>query len=449
MSREARVGVAVFVALVLLSGLVFVTGGTLMSRKGYLLEATFPDAKGLAPGASVWVDGVDSGRVESLSLIPRGVLATLTIRKGISVPRDSRFSIETGGLLGEPFVHVRRGTASSDLAPGARAEGTIPPSLGQVMEEMRGSVAEIRATFSYLNEVLGDEETRKSLKAAIRGAPELIAGGRRAFGSVAGAAEDARGLVADTRIRIRLVGDRLALLSDNLNGVVTDNREEVRRLIANLRSVLGRWDVFLADFDPEGISGRDLKRAIVKVGDAAAQIESLTRTLEGSLSGDGGGNPVADLKRTVRQAQGVMTTLSEIQVKGEVGVHGVVAGQEGGNRALLDADLWIGRRSSPWGLVLGADDVGDDGGATAALGWRSSWVSLYGGVVRSDVGGGLRFDLSPAKLPLRLEGQWWDEEGGRWSAEGHLDLADHWSLYYKRVQGDPSDRESVGVSYRF
>jgi phospholipid/cholesterol/gamma-HCH transport system substrate-binding protein len=448
-NREVRVGVAVFLALALLSGLVFVTGGALWRERGVPLEVTFSDVKGLTTGAPVWVDGVASGRVDALDLRPEGVRARISLREGVRLPEDSRFSIEIGGLMGEPYISIRRGGSSILLSPDARVRGTVPPSFAEVMEEIRAGVAEVRTSFALLNEILGDEKTRRGIEAALRGAPGLVESGTRAFDRVSGAAGDARLLIADARLQLRSAGERLALLSRNLNGLVAENREDVRAVVARLRSVLVRMDGFLAAYDPEGVSGEELRRAVLKVGDAATQIESLARGLDAGFNGASGDNPIRDLKRVARQADGVMRTLSDLDVRGEVGIHGVSSGGGEGNRALLDASLWVGRRSSPWGLVLGADDVGDGGGGNVALGWRSEWVTLYGGIVRGDVGGGLRIDLSPARLPLRLEGKWWDEDGGRWSAEGRVGIDERWGVFYKRVQGDPEDRESIGVSYRF
>ena len=68
---ELRVGLFVLVGLsVLAAGIFYVTGQGILGPK-YRLKTYLPEVSGLAKGATVRVDGVEVGNVESINFLPR------------------------------------------------------------------------------------------------------------------------------------------------------------------------------------------------------------------------------------------------------------------------------------------------------------------------------------------------------------------------------------------
>lgn len=445
-------------ALCFLAGLVFITGGNIFGRGGYPLNVLYPDVEGLKPGAQVLVSGATSGSVVSISLKPQGVSVQLKIAPDVKIPADSTFSIGMGGLIAEPYVNIRRGHSSSYLQPGAVVTGSVPPSFDDMISDIRSSIQEIKKTFKNINTVLGDPETQRSLKAALNETPELVRSGTSAMKNVSGAAENISQLIAQTRGNISKTTANLAELSSNLNGFVGENRQTLTQSISDLSRILMRIDQFLAEFesDPNSVNGAgaDVRRSIIKLGEAADQVGTLAHEIQSSLSSpssqDGASdNPIRKIKDISARADRLLKSVEDISVKGRVGVHRVVSTGVDENDMLLDASLWVGKKSSPWAFAFGVEDVGDDGQTTVALGYGKEWGNLWGGVVRSHVGAGVLLNIWKGAFPLSGIYQWWDEDGGRWSAEGRLDLGKNWGIFYKRVKENPDDRESVGVSYRF
>lgn len=71
---------------------------------------------GLGTGAAVRLNGLDVGRVKSLTLDdkdPRLVLAILQIRSGVTIREDAVASLETQGLTGVSYVELSGGSASA------------------------------------------------------------------------------------------------------------------------------------------------------------------------------------------------------------------------------------------------------------------------------------------------------------------------------------------------
>jgi len=90
---------------------------------GYTLYAVYRHIDGLALHADVRLAGIRIGEVDGESMAPNDdARLTMTIRKGIEIPRDSAAIIATDGLLGAKFVKIDPGGDPSVLKPGATFE---------------------------------------------------------------------------------------------------------------------------------------------------------------------------------------------------------------------------------------------------------------------------------------------------------------------------------------
>ena len=451
--RETKVGALVFLAMVLLGSMVFLTGGTFFSKKGYVLHVRFSDARGLVPGAPVFVSGVERGTIQTLTVEPDGVRASMFLAPEIRIPEDSVLTIATSGLLGNPSIKITRGTSSVMLSPDHTVAGELPPSFESMLAEVRGDFAEFRKTFQYVNNILGDANHQKSLHETIANLPGLVQDGRSAFQSIAQTSEEAQDMVQHVRSEIQGISQRIEKLVAHTDALVQENREPLRLALIHLESLLEHHDAILKEFDMDGLSGKDLRKAVVKVGDAAAAVEVLVRTAEQQLfapsSGDSLPATIAQARQAITKAQKVMTDLESFEIEGQVGVHSTLSGhQPEENRGMVDARFWIGHKSTSWGLALGVEDVGEEEGFSIAPGVRFAWGRLWAGIVRGHAGGGLLWRPGP-RFPLSLRGQWWDEAGGTWSAEAQVDLSPSVGIFFKHLERDEEPRQSLGISYRF
>ncbi len=166
MNREFKVGLAVFIALVALGGIVFITGGALLRHSGNTFEILFPDVMGLEEGAPAYVSGLESGAVRSLHLVPEGVIVTVILDPSARIPKDSRIFIGTGGLLGKPLLRIERGSSSDFISTGERLYGEISPIL-TLSSKNFGTIQALKATFAHFNELFGEPERKARLAKAL------------------------------------------------------------------------------------------------------------------------------------------------------------------------------------------------------------------------------------------------------------------------------------------
>ena len=98
MKREIKIGLVVFLGLALLGGLVFLSGGRLIRERGNVLYVLLPEARGLPPGAPIYISGVESGYVKDVLLTKEGVKILAFIKDGLIFPSIASLLYKEGGF---------------------------------------------------------------------------------------------------------------------------------------------------------------------------------------------------------------------------------------------------------------------------------------------------------------------------------------------------------------
>ena len=423
MNREMKVGLVVFSAIVFLGALVFVSGGARFRQQGYSFGIVFPDAMGLDTGAPVLVSGVESGKVVGIELLKEGVLIRVNVRSHVVVPLDSRFIIDTGGLLGEPRVKVTRGASLENITEGDAVSGTIPPSLDEIMSDIKASLGGVQSTFSNINSFLA---------------------------KLSEAAGQFQEFSREARDQVKRAGDSLAALTDNIDALVQENRNTLMVSLDNLSMLLENLKSVVSQFDEGGTSGKDLRQMVVRIKEAAESLDTLSSKIEAALFDDRASAPsrIREVKEMVGKANRIISDIEDLAFEGNVGLYGGVSGSNESD-LMGDISLWVKSRSRRMGFLIGADDIGGDSRVTAGLGFYDDRWGFWGGSVRGYPGAGLLLHPAGVQSPLSIAAQWWNENGGSWSLEGRFRFDESWGVFYRYLEKGGGGTGSVGVFYRF
>jgi phospholipid/cholesterol/gamma-HCH transport system substrate-binding protein len=225
MSKEAKVGIFVLLGIVVLTYFTFKVsklGG--IGEKGYNLTVDFETAAGLEPKANVKMAGVPVGKVEAIRLVGNNARLVLRIQEGVQIPIDSVASIQTQGLLGEKYVEILPGKDPSRMLPaGGRVANTIPPAnLDEIIRKVSLISEDLRKFTQTLAETLGTEEGRKAVSDILRNVQETT----RVLQTV----------VAGNEERLNRILANVDTLSGDLRDISSANKEDLRAMIANLRA---------------------------------------------------------------------------------------------------------------------------------------------------------------------------------------------------------------------
>jgi ABC-type transporter Mla subunit MlaD len=122
--RQLRVFVVLTIACVGLTTVVYARVPQQMGIGVYDVSADFRDASGLYPRAMVTYRGVKVGTVSALELDGDGARATLQLKSGTDIPADAVAELHSTSAIGEQYIDLVPGKATSYLEDGA----VIPPA---------------------------------------------------------------------------------------------------------------------------------------------------------------------------------------------------------------------------------------------------------------------------------------------------------------------------------
>jgi ABC-type transporter Mla subunit MlaD len=264
---EFKVGIFVFVGLVMLAALVVQFGRLGEGFKTYYpIAVRFSDASGLLKGSDVLVAGARIGHVAGSPRLVReghGVSVPLRIYDYVKIPKGSRFEVGSSGLLGDRFVTVTLppGQPKEFLPKGTEVEGARQTGMddltregGALAVDMRKAVQTIDETVTRLNHQALSETNLSNLKASIEHLNEttgalaesskkldgVLAKADSTMTSANKAADDLQLVMVDARKAAQAANQvfREALEGKGLLGTLIGDKalaENLRALVSNLR----------------------------------------------------------------------------------------------------------------------------------------------------------------------------------------------------------------------
>lgn len=152
--RDMVVGALVLLVGVALFGLAYSVGGKGPAKsEGYLLQARFSKADGVAVGTAVRLSGVRVGRVVDLKLDPSfRAVTTIQLAPTIGLTADTAAAIQTDGLLGAKYIDLKPGGDERVLKPGEEIAYTQDSVV--VEDLLRMIIDQGRAKRGYLDKPL-------------------------------------------------------------------------------------------------------------------------------------------------------------------------------------------------------------------------------------------------------------------------------------------------------
>jgi phospholipid/cholesterol/gamma-HCH transport system substrate-binding protein len=177
---ELKVGIFVFVGLVILVVFILSIGGFKTWTSGYKVNFIFDFVNGVKLGAPVRFAGVDVGEVKRINFITpeagrERVEVVCWLKMGIHIPLDSTIWVNTLGLLGEKYIEIMPGKDYARfLSAGQSLEGINPIPLHEVFRlgkdiagNINESVERIKNKEGTIGKLIYDDAIYKELEALI------------------------------------------------------------------------------------------------------------------------------------------------------------------------------------------------------------------------------------------------------------------------------------------
>jgi phospholipid/cholesterol/gamma-HCH transport system substrate-binding protein len=171
---ELKIGIVAVVALALAIMLIVAVGGQGgFFWQQYKLKTTFKNVQGLKAGAIVRVAGVDVGKVAEVDFAGADVQVTMQLddENKKRITDQSRASIGSMSLLGEPIIEISPSSSGTPLKDGDFVQSTRTPgqisdvaeNATQTLEEATALIKQIREGKGTVGKLFNDDQMYREL----------------------------------------------------------------------------------------------------------------------------------------------------------------------------------------------------------------------------------------------------------------------------------------------
>lgn len=183
--HELKVGIFVFIGIIILIIFVLMIGDFRLINPGYAFKVSFGFANGIKVSAPVRLSGVEVGEVKGIHIgydektKKPLVLIDVWVKKGSNIPIDSRAWVNMLGLLGEKYIEIIPGQNQQNLLKeGSVIKGEDPVSIQELTDLSREIALQVGTA------VKGAEVTLDKLSVTLESLNLILANIKEGKGSV-------------------------------------------------------------------------------------------------------------------------------------------------------------------------------------------------------------------------------------------------------------------------
>ena len=146
LNRQARIQLAVFTMITLVAVTLMILNYMQLPAKifgvgRYTVQMELPQAGGLYVTGNVTYRGTEVGRVTAVHLSETGVVAELSLKSGVDIPRDLKAEVHSQSAIGEQYVELLpRNDTSPPLKNGdviALKDTSVPTDINSVLDAVK------------------------------------------------------------------------------------------------------------------------------------------------------------------------------------------------------------------------------------------------------------------------------------------------------------------------
>lgn len=260
---EYQIGIVVLVTfIVLIVGINFLKGKTLFSgQKTYY--AVYEDVTGMHESSYIYINGMKVGYVVKISPMTKKndkFLVEFSIDKSIEIPKDSRLTMFSAGLMSGQALRLDLGKSSSLLRAKDTIQGGMEEGLTDKIAPMGETLSSILKRIDTLTNTLNrtiDEQTKQNIQLTIG--------------------------------NINQISERLNHVALNVDNLVAKDKDKLDRIVSNVESItrnlvdnnqaitniITRFDNISSDIDKQ-----DIGSTLANVKNSLESINSMLNKIE-------------------------------------------------------------------------------------------------------------------------------------------------------------------------
>jgi phospholipid/cholesterol/gamma-HCH transport system substrate-binding protein len=173
---ELKVGLFVLLAVIALTFFIISISDLSIFEKGRHIEVVFGYASGLREAAPVRLAGVDVGLVKKLQVFvdendkrKTKVRVSIWTKDDVSIPLDSKITINQLGILGEKYLEIIPGNSTDVVKDGSVLTGHDPVPIERITEQVDALMVKLGTTVDNVNNGILTDKNKRSLEDALEG----------------------------------------------------------------------------------------------------------------------------------------------------------------------------------------------------------------------------------------------------------------------------------------
>jgi phospholipid/cholesterol/gamma-HCH transport system substrate-binding protein len=247
MTSAAKVGIVMLLALAVLGYFVLRIEDISLSRSRTTREikAIFDDVAGLDDESAVRIAGVRKGHVKDIRVLPDGrAEVTMEVDDDVPLRQNASARVANLGLLGEKYVELDPGTPGAPVIVSegpVTVRGSQPASFDDITNQVASIADDVKAITTSLRAVVGGPTGQERMNEIVENVRDitvdirsLIAANRS---NVDATLVNTREITAALRSEIPKLAATLDRVANQIGGTVGENREDVRKVVENLRGL--------------------------------------------------------------------------------------------------------------------------------------------------------------------------------------------------------------------
>jgi len=386
MRREHKIGLFFTGALVILAVFIFIVGNlaNLFRRPGYPIVIRYESSLGLDKTAAVKMAGIKIGYVKDIQLEGRRSKVILSIYPKYRIPRGSKAVQSVQGLLGEKYVDVQPSMEDEFLNPGDELIPGMSAGMDQLTPMLNSLGNDLQQVAKNLRD-LTDKENRDNLARTIRNLTEatediktFLAQNKDKAGQTLSSASTTFKSVDE---RVRDVTRDFDATLEEVRGILTDNRGDVRDSVTKIKQVLDELE--------QSVSS--LKKSLEKIEKGEGSVGKLVN--DESLYNES--------RKAIQGVQSISDSLSSLRFHADV--RGQYMARTEDFKGSLNLSLWYKGRSFVLGQIV-SDPVRDRFTYSLQGGLRWKNLAPRAGIIESEFGAGVDYYAFNDRLILSAEG---------------------------------------------
>ncbi|MDD5021147.1 MAG: MlaD family protein [Endomicrobiaceae bacterium] len=357
MNNESKLGLFVTLGIIAIAVSIMLLGNFDFKSK-YIVNAYFDNASGLPKKAKVKIAGVDVGHINNIILENEKAKIILNISSGVKLYSDASATIVATGIIGTKYIEIIPGTSTNRMLKDGDTINTVG---ARSVEDMIANVVD------QVSKVLGNvssginEEFFKNLSDTVKNLKKVSQ------------------TIADKEKEIAQVITNFNKFSGDLAEITSKNKEDIRNIVLEIKKVSLQLDEFMTKIN----KGKGTIGTLVNDEEMATELKQT----------------ISSIKTTVDELKTTFGKASHLEIDWEYMYRYDTRAEKSYN------DFGIRFRPNPNKFYyLGISNIANSKDVLpedrdninkldALIGFRSKYLEVYGGAIRST--GGLGAGYSP------------------------------------------------------